>query len=147
MDKIEQLKGPRLENWRGRLSEELDRQKQAPLIWGEDDCVVGFAFKVIEALMGVDLSGPYRGTYHSEDEAVERVKAMGKRSLRTAMRLYLPEQHPSEARVGDLGLIQTDGKLGMSFCMFDSSMILVRTAEGHGVRPRQDAFMSFKVGD
>ena len=57
-----------------------------------------------------------------------------------------PEIHPDQARIGDLGLIETDGEIGAALCVFDVSSVIVVTEDGQGRAPRETAIRAFKVG-
>lgn len=137
----------RRDNWRSRYAEFMDLTRRVPFAWGEADCAEGFAFGAVEAITGHDMGAEFRGTYSNEEEAASVLKAKGVKNLADLIGLYLPEQHPSEARNGDIGFIPDKGPLGGSLCLFDSTGVFVKTSDGHGMRPRQDATRSFRVGE
>lgn len=138
----------RLYDWRSRYSDFLDVTRRIPFNWGTDDCAVGFAFGAVTALTGHDMAQEFRGKYDSEETAVAVMAGKGARNLGDFMALYLPEyDHPVHARIGDIGVVPDDSPLGGSLCLFDATGVVVKTSEGHGMRPREDATRAFRVGD
>lgn len=137
----------RLDNWRSRYADFMDETRRTPFVWGESDCAMGFAFGAVEAVTGHDMGAEFAGKYASEEEAVAIVKAKGVTNLGDFIGLYLPEQHPSEARAGDIGFVQERNPLKGSLCIFDATGVFVKTTEGHGMRPREDAVRSFRAGE
>lgn len=137
----------RLDNWRSRYADFMDLTRRTPFVWGESDCAVGFAFGAIEAITGYDLGKEFKGKYASEAQAVSVIAGKGADNLGDFIGLYLPEQHTSEARAGDIGLVPDRSSLGGSLCIFDASGVFVKTEQGHGMLPRKDAVRSFRVGE
>ena len=136
----------RLENWRARLAAEMDRQRRTPFAWGRQDCVIGFAASIVEAITGADLARGYRGTYSSPRGAAKLLAKAGTPTLADFVATKLPEVHPAFAQVGDIGVIDADGPIGQALCMIDTSGLVVMTEAGHGRRPRGDLIRAFKVG-
>lgn len=137
----------RLDDWRARLAAEMDRQRREPFRWGDHDCVLGFASGIVQALTGADLARGYRGKYRTPREALQVIAASGADSLGDFLAQFLPEILPPFAQLGDLGLIEGEGPVGQSTCMFDASGLVVMTEAGHGHRPRADAIRAFRVGE
>lgn len=137
----------RLDDWRARLSAEMDRQRREPFAWGSQDCVLGFGSGIVQALTGVDLARGFRGKYRTPAGAAKILADSGAASLGDFVAGFLPEIAPAFANVGDLGVIPADGPIGEALCMFDASGLVVLTDEGHGRRPRQDAIRAFRVGE
>lgn len=137
----------RLENWRSRYADQMDKTRRTPFDWSESDCAVDFAFAAVEAITGHDMASEFRGKYKSEKDAFKILKSKGVDNLGDFMGLYLPEQHPSEARVGDLGIIPDGSLLKGSLCIYDVSGVFVRMEDGHGIRPREDSTRAFRVGE
>lgn len=137
----------RLDDWRGRLAAEMDRQRRDPFVWGDHDCAIGFACGIVFALTGEDLAAPYRGRYRTATGALRLLKDVGAESLGDFVAQHFEEIHPSQARVGDLGVVPSDGPISEAICMFDASGVVVMTEQGHGRLPRDAAFRAFRVGD
>lgn len=137
----------RLPNWRERLNDVMDKQRLMPFKWADNDCVLGFAFPIIEAIIGLDLALEYKGKYSTKKEAISFFKSLGYKNLGDAMLKHLPEIHPSRAQVGDIGLVKDpNSSFKMAFCMFDATGLIVKGEEGHNMLPREEAFRAFKVG-
>ena len=136
----------RLYDWRARLAAEMDRQRRDPFTWGKQDCAIGFAAGIVEALTGVDMARDYRGKYSSPRGALKLLKDEGSDSLTHFVATRLPEVQPAFANVGDIGVVASDGPLGEALCMIDASGLVVMTEHGHGRRPRGDLVTAFKVG-
>lgn len=137
----------RRDDWRARLSAEMDRQRQDPFAWGKHDCAIGFAAAVAEAITGEDLARGYRGKYASPRGALKLMKEAGAETLGDFVALKLPEINPAFARLGDIGVIEADGPVGQGLCIVDATGVIVLTETGHGHRPRGDMVRAFKVGD
>lgn len=137
----------RFDDWRARLAAEMDRQRRDPFVWGQHDCAIGFAAAIVEALTGDDMAAPYRGRYRTAKGAMKLLRDAGADKLGDFVAQHLPEVHPSQARVGDLGVVVSDGAIGEGICMFDASGVVVMTEQGHGRLPRDAAFRAFRVGE
>lgn len=140
------VKLARLDDWRARLAAEMDRQRRTPFKWGTQDCAIGFAAGIVQALTGVDMARGYRSQYRGPKGALRILKEAGADSLSTFVAGLLPEVHPAFANVGDIGIIASDGPLNEALCMIDASGLVVMTPDGHGRRPRADLIRAFKVG-
>lgn len=137
----------RLDDWRARLAAEMDRQRRDPFVWGKHDCAIGFAAGIVLALTGEDLAAPYRGRYRTAKGAQKLLAEAGADTLGDFISQHFHEVHPSQARVGDLGVVPSDGPINEAICMFDASGVVVMTEQGHGRLPRDAAFRAFRVGD
>lgn len=138
----------RRDDWRGRLAKEMARQQLSAFAWGKTDCAIGFIAGVIEAITGEDVARGYRGKYRSARSALRLLKEAGAESLGDFAAQKLPEIAPHEARVGDIGILETDGPVGQAFCMVDASTLVVMTeSDGVGRRPRTDMIRAFRVGE
>jgi hypothetical protein len=136
----------RLNDWRARLDAEIERQRHSPFAWGRQDCAIGFAASIVQAITGKDLARGYRGKYSTPTGALRLLASIGAQSLGDLAAIMLPEIHPSRADVGDIAVIEADGPGGEAFAMVDSSGLVVMTKNGHGRRPRHDMKRAFKVG-
>ncbi|MDB6177942.1 hypothetical protein PAF17_10560 [Paracoccus sp. Z330] len=137
----------RLENWRARLSAELDAQRRAPFAWGSHDCAIGFACRVVEAITGEDLAAPYRGTYDSPLGALRVLRDSGALTLGDFVAMHLQEIAPARAHIGDLCLVPSTGPIGQGLGMVDATSLIVLTETGQGRRPRADMIRAFRVGE
>ncbi len=137
----------RLYDWRSRLAAETVRQAREPFAWGEHDCAIGFGAGVVKALTGVDVAAPYRGHYRTPTGAMRLLRKAGFQSLGDFVASLFPEIEIAQARIGDLGVVATDGPIAEAICMFDASGVVVMTEQGHGRLPRDAAFRAFRVGD
>ena len=138
----------RRDDWRGRLAAELARQHREPFEWGKQDCAIGLACGVVEAITGVDLARGYRGKYRGPKAAVNLMREAGAHSLTEFVAGFLPQHgHPAQAQIGDIGIIpDPDSVLGEALCVVDTGTVIVMTDQGHGRRPRADMTAAFKVG-
>lgn len=135
----------RLPNWRARLADEMDRQRQEPFAWGRHDCALGLAAGAVEAITGENLREGIGG-YKTPRGALLALRRAGYSSLAEAISARLPEIHPSQAQIGDIGLIPSEGDIGAALCVVDASGVIVMTDHGHGRRPRADMITAYKVG-
>lgn len=137
----------RLDDWRGRFAAEMDRQRRNAFKWGKHDCAIGLVCGAVEAITGTDLARGYRGKYKSPKAALKLLKQSGAQTLGDFAAQFLPEhEHPSRARLGDIGILPSDGPIGEAFCIVDVSGVIVMTEQGHGRRRRTDMIRAFKVG-
>lgn len=137
----------RLDDWRARLSDELDAQRRAPFVWGSHDCAIGFACRVVEAITGEDLAEPYRGKYDSPLGALRILRDSGALTLGDFVAMHLPEIKPAFANIGDLCLVPATGPIGQGLGMVDASGLVVMTEAGHGRLPRSKMIRAFSVGE
>lgn len=143
------LKLKRKELWMSAFAEEVDRQRHNPFVWGENDCWTGLLVGIVKALTGHTIK-ENQGSYSNEQEAYEGLKASGFDNLGDAVATLLPEIHPSQADVGDVGFVPADNLLGGVLCIFDVGHLIVMTDEeagsGHGRLRRSRATRAFKIG-
>lgn len=136
----------RRDDWRGRFAEEMEKQRREAFAWGTQDCAIGLVAGAIESITGVDLAEQYRGKYDGPFGAVRILRDSGSLTLGDFAAKHLPEIHPSQARIGDIGIVAADGPIGEAFCIFDASSVIVMTEQGHGRLPRADVLRAFRVG-
>lgn len=133
--------------WRSRFAAEMDRQRRNPFEWGKHDCAIGLACGAIKAITGEDLRSGWE-TYSTPEGALRALKKAGFATLPDLVSSILPEhEHPSRAVIGDIGVIETDGPIGTSLCVFDGGTVIILTEDGQGRRPRDAAIRAFKVGN
>lgn len=137
----------RLDDWRVRLSAELDAQRRAPFAWGSHDCAIGFACRVVEAITGEDLGAPYRGKYDSPLGALRVLRDSGALTLGDFVAMHLPEIRPAFANIGDICVVPATGPIGQALGMVDFSSLVVLTEQGQGRRARGDMIRAFRVGE
>lgn len=136
----------RLPDWMARLSAELDRQRRIPFAWGEQDCVLGFAAKAVEAITGTDLAEGYRERYRTPLGAVRLLRDEGADSLGDFVGRFLPEIEPNFADIGDVAVVASDGPIGQALGIVDATGLIVMTTEGHGRLDRAEMLRAFRVG-
>jgi hypothetical protein len=137
----------RLTDSRARFAAEMDRQRRISFAWGGHDCLLGLVSGAVEALTGEPFAVQYHGRYSTEEEAAAVIEGEGFGDLGDLMASLLPEhEHPSRARVGDVGVIRAAGALGMALCIVDASSLIVLTARGHGRAPRELMLRAYRVG-
>lgn len=137
----------RLDNWRARLSDEMDRQRTAPFDWGTHDCGLGFAGGIVLALTGEDVAAPYRGRYTTMIGAARLLKKEGCETVGDLLARHFAEIDPAQASIGDLGVVETPDALGQGICMVDASSLVVMTESGHGRKARFEMIRAFRVGE
>ncbi|MCB5412244.1 DUF6950 family protein, partial [Pseudogemmobacter faecipullorum] len=114
------MQAQRLPNWRARFADEMDRQRREAFTWGRHDCALGLAAGAYEAITGKDVRSDW-SRYRTAGGALRALRKAGYASLGDAVAAYLPEVHPSQAHVGDIGLIPADGEIGAALCVVDAS--------------------------
>jgi hypothetical protein len=140
----------RLPNWRSRLADAVQASLES-FKWGANDCAM-FAARCIEAVIGMDCAADWRGTYSDMSGAVAALHAHGYDDLPSLIVGILgadAEIHPSQARRGDLALIQTGSILGWAVGIFDHERVGVMTLTGYGTTDRTDPRIvrAFRVGE
>ena len=136
----------RRDDWRARFAAEVDRQRRNPFEWGKHDCAIGLVCGVVEAITGEDLARGYRSKYRSAASGLRIIRESGAETLGDFAAQFLPEIHPSEARIGDIGTVAADGPFSEAFSVVDHSHLIVMTEQGHGNRARQCMTRAFRVG-
>lgn len=113
---------PRLPDWETRLNRQLMAAANRPFEWGSHDCAL-FVAGVIDAVLGVDPAGQWRGTYDSEYSALRRCMERVGGGWETAIRegaagLRLRRVDPRFAHRGDVGLARgSDGLICAVACV------------------------------
>ena len=92
----------RVPGWRPALARLLMSAPRKSFQWGVHDCCLGLAVPAIQAVIGVDLGGTYRGRYHTALGAAKALKAQGYDSLVDLAAANFPRGNPMSARVGDI---------------------------------------------
>ena len=95
-------KPQRYDDWPERLNAYLEKVGRRPFKWGTHDCCT-FAAGAVKAMTGRNHMAEFRGTYRSEAEAAEALKAIGKGSLYATIRSKFGNPvKPALAKRGDL---------------------------------------------
>lgn len=136
----------RVDNWRSKFSDEADKIRRLPFVWGEHDCAVGLVGNLTKALLGEDRAAIYRGTYDDPKSAYKVMKKAGFDNLADMVASMLPEIHISEAQVGDVAAIPTDTPFGFALGVVNGDRILALREDGMGTADLFDATRAFKVG-
>lgn len=137
----------RAPGWRGRFDQECDRIRRVPFAWGAHDCGVGLAGNLALSLTGVDVAARWRGRYATRAGALRVLRNDGFATVADAVASVLPEyDHPSRARIGDVGAIETGDAFGCALCVVDYERVFVLTEHGFGTLDRSKMTRAFRVG-
>lgn len=135
----------RLPQWRSRLSKSLTASASRPFSWGTHDCCVGLAFPAINAVIGIDLSGPYTGEYTTAMGALLTLKRNGHGGILELFQSNFVDCHPAFARHGDVvAKTDPDGNWGMGVVL--GSRVAVLLEEGFGTIDLANCERAFRVG-
>lgn len=136
----------RLQDWRTRYSETIDRIRANPFAWGQADCLTGLVLPVVEAVTG-STGGLYRyyGRYKTERGALGVMRRSGFDNLGDLLAAHFPEIHPSRATVGDLAALPTDDSFGHSLGVVNGERVFVMLEQSLGTRSLTDAVRAFRV--
>lgn len=96
----------RVHGWRSALNAVLLVAPRTPFAWGTHDCCLGLAVPAVQAVIGVDLGGPYRGNYSTAAGALLALKRQGFDSLVDLAAANFTTVPKASARVGDLAAIK-----------------------------------------
>ncbi|KEP68418.1 hypothetical protein DL1_11985 [Thioclava dalianensis] len=135
----------RVDGWREALDQAVFEMRRKPFVWGENDCALGLAGNVTRALLGTDLSAPWRGRYSSRIGALRVLRNDGFEDLADLVATVLPEIHPAQARIGDLAAVEADA-MGHALGVFNGERVFVLREDGWGTVDRAQARRAFKVG-
>ncbi len=137
----------RLPGWRARMKAMVDELRRVPFKWGDHDCGPAWGARHVDLMLGTDFQELYEGIYGDALGARRWLKELGHASLEELVSSRLPEIHPSQARVGDLAAIATDGPFGCSLGIVNGERILVLGADGIMTVGLLTASRAWKVGD
>ncbi len=138
----------RLPDWRVRFEATCDQLRAQPFAWGENDCGVGLAARLVAAVTGVDLAAQWRGHYASKAGALKALKETGFDTLGDFVASLLPEypEGPSRAKIGDLVAIEVGAPFGHALGVVNGERVFVLTEDGHGTVDLLSASRAYKVG-
>lgn len=101
-------------DWAAQLHALLAARARAPFAWGSQDCCL-FVCDAIAAMTGHDPAWDVRGSYRTERGAARLVKRLGGMAAIGASR-FGAAVPVLAAQVGDVGLIEHDGRLSLALC-------------------------------
>lgn len=132
-------------DWPVRLERFLDENRASAFSWNGGDCVVGWAADAVLAMTDVDLAAASRGKYKTERGAIRVMIKAGFDNLADLIGSMLEEIHPSQACIGDIAALPTEGPLGFSVGIVNGETILVRGLDCMSVAPLSAATRAFRV--
>lgn len=135
----------RTPGWRRRLADALVIDAAVPHKWGTHDCFLGLVAPAVQAMTGEDIGAAWRGRYDTSAAATELLKEAGHSGLGDAVAASLPEIHPSQAHIGDIAVIQSQGGLGEGLGVVVGDRIQVLSERGMASVPLHRATRAFRV--
>lgn len=136
----------RLPDWAARLHDFVDGVKRSPFAWDGHDCFIGWAADAVLAMTGEDIAAAYRGKYKTAMGGAAVLRRAGFDDLADGVASLLPEIHISQARLGDIAAIPSDGPFGWSLGIVNGETILTVGENVMGVAPLLTATRAFQVG-
>ena len=100
------LRLTRPEGWPERLLETIEREADAPFVWGKSDCLT-FVLNAVHAMLP-ELKREKLPLYEDERGAARALKQLGFRDVGEALASRFDEIPPAWAHRGDLGIIQNE---------------------------------------
>jgi hypothetical protein len=135
----------RLLGWRTRLASVLLEAPARHFEWGVHDCCIGLAIPAVQAVIGLDLGSPYRGTYNTAAGALLVLKRQGFDSLVDIAAANFTRQHRATARGGDLAAIPA-AATGWGLGVVIGSRIAVLALAGYATVDLSAADHIYRVG-
>jgi hypothetical protein len=106
----------RQHDWMLRLERLMSERRAMPFAWGSNDCCM-WAADAVQAVTGRDPAADLRGTYTTQEAALEVIEQAGGLRALAAARLGL-EVPVVAAQTGDVGLLeQPTGDQALCVCM------------------------------
>lgn len=130
---------------RAKMDALLAQAASVPLVWGAQDCGIGFVAEHIIACTGKDVAAPFRGRYTTALGAVRVLKAEGFDRLDAVLAAHFEAFPASLGQLGDVACIATDDPLGCALGIVTGAHIAVRTNEGLGFVPLTAASKVFRI--
>lgn len=131
----------RRRDWVARLHALIEARQRAPFAWGRHDCCL-FVCDAVQAMADHDPAADLRGRYSSEAGAARIVKRAGGLRALAAARLGEPIA-PALAQVGDVGLVQHDGRESLALC--GGALWLATGEQGLERLPLSDALAAWRA--
>lgn len=100
-------------DWQSRIAGFVTSREREPFAWGSNDCAL-FVCDGIKAISDHDPAADVRG-YSTEKGAARVVKRLGGMRGIGGSR-FGEEIHPMQAQVGDVGLVEVDGRESFALC-------------------------------
>lgn len=133
---------PRLPNWPDLLAAFIEERRHVPFEWGRNDCVT-FAADAVLCLTGHDVLASLRGTWATEQQALQLAARMGGLPWAVRQLLGRPSNTPRRAARGAvvcarmLGLPIMGVHLGAFWC--------APGAQGLEFRPAAEERLAWEV--
>jgi hypothetical protein len=131
--------------WHARLDATIDAYRRSEFAYGGFDCAI-FARAGVHALSGVWIGKASWFKYRSASAGITVVKRAGFDSLADMTASLLPEIHPSQAYVGDIAAIPSEGAFGWSLGIVSGERVFVLREDGLATVDLLTATRAFKVG-
>lgn len=129
----------RFPDWQSRLQAAIAARQHRPFEWGRHDCCL-FVCDCIEAMTGRDPAADVRG-YSTDREAARLVRELGGMRSIGGQR-FGAEIAPGLAQVGDVGLVEYDGRESLALC--GGSHWVAAGAVGLAVLPMSAAIAAWR---
>lgn len=128
---------------RVRFDALIAQRQRAPFAWGQHDCCL-FAADAVLALTGSDPAAAWRGAYSDAAGAARLLAELG--GVRAIAAAHGREIRPLAARLGDVGVLEHDGRDLLAVCAGD---VWLAPAAGQGLTaaPLDAALAAWRVGD
>jgi hypothetical protein len=137
----------RLPDWRVRLDDMINDVRRKPFEWGAMDCGPAFTGRAVEAITSVNYLAAFIGGYSTVAEAVALMEGEGFTDLADLVASLLPEhEHASQAKVGDIAAVPTDGPFGWSLGIVGGERIFAMHKVGLVTVDFLTAKRAFRVG-
>ena len=105
----------RTKGWEDRFTSLVQSRLREPFAWGGQDCCL-WAADCVQALTGIDPAESLRGTYSTALEAARIVTELGGLEAIVTAALGEPLGGPLFASVGDIGIVETNGRQSLAVC-------------------------------
>ena len=122
----------RYRDWQSRIADLVASKESHPFEWGKQDCAL-FVCDAILAISGHDPAADVRG-YKTDRGAARVVNRLGGMRAIGNTR-FGAEIHPMQAQVGDVGLIEIDGRESFVLC-----------GGAHWIGPGPDGLVRMDIG-
>jgi len=135
---------PRRPDWRARLATYLADLAGRRFRPGRHDCAL-FAAGAVEAMTGVDLAAPWRGTYRSLEQGRAALEAAGWASHQEFVAAHFAPVAPSLAQVGDLAVMPGEIEGSAALGVVQGPAVYVLTPAGLGLTSRLHMLEGYRV--
>ena len=104
----------RLPDWQTRFAALCAQRRHQPFVWGVNDCCL-WAADAVHAITGHDFAQDWRGQYDDAASAARVLHRLGGVGAIASAALGAPVPL-SRATVGDVVLVQQDGRRALAVC-------------------------------